>query len=202
MTFAELKAELLARGFNPVGDTRAGQMINSAMQELDQVALWPYREASATGESPLTITDLGTIETVTNETSHGSLSPADWTAMQGLGDLSVGGTPSVYYVAWPAAVPVVVTYPSNGDTIGVQYWAITPEMSDATDVPRAPSRYHEIIVDMAARRAYIDSDNFEAANMMQREIDRKLAYMTEALFSATTQGSGAAQAIVSGSEDW
>jgi hypothetical protein len=49
MTFAELKTELAARGFDHLSDTRLGQYVNQARAELDGMHMWPYREDSATG---------------------------------------------------------------------------------------------------------------------------------------------------------
>lgn len=202
MNFAELVDELQARGFDYLSDARAGQLINWAVAELDETELWPFREASATGTAPLAITDLGTIEQVINVSqSNVSLEPAEYGELVATyGDLSTDGTPSCFYVAWPSGVPTVATFPESSDTIGVQYWRVTAELS-GTDTPAAPERFHKLIVDMAAREAYRDSDNHAAAEGLQAQIDRDLARMRAALFTDQIQGPGFIR-IIAGSADW
>lgn len=201
MTYAELKAELAARGFDFL-DARLGTYINSAAAELDETELWPYREDFEVGTAPLAISDLGTIEQVIN-TSRSSLSldPAEYGDLVAwYGDLSVDGTPTYFYVAWPSGVPTVATFPESTDTISVQYYRVTAEMVGAADTPASPSRWHKLIVDMAVREAYRDSDNHGAAEGLQVQIERDLARMRNALFSAQVQGPGFVR-IVAGSED-
>lgn len=185
MTFAELKAELLARGFNYLGDTRAGVYINDALQELDGMFPWPYREKSASGAAPLTITDLGTVETVTMTGTSVPLAPMSFQALTSFGDLSVSGTPHSYYVAWPAGTPVVSVYPTSADSIDVQYWKVTPTLS-GVQTPLAPTAFHSLIVDIAQRNAYYDKDNPDAAEALQRKVDRRVGQMVDQLLGGQT----------------
>jgi hypothetical protein len=203
MTFDELKTELAARGFDMLSDDRLGRYVNQAAAELDETELWPYREQFASGEAPLAIEDLGTIEQVINSSqSSVSLDPMDYGDLVAMyGDLSVDGTPSYYYTAWPSGVPTVATYPESEDTISVQYWAVSEEMSADADLPAAPARFHKLIVDMAAREAYRDSDNHGAAEGLQVQIDRDLARMRNVMFTDQVQGASFIR-IVAGSEDW
>lgn len=173
MTFAELVSALQARGFDYLDDTVAGRYVNDAIQALDNLELWPYREASATGVAPLGISDLGTVEAVTNESLHVPLEPREYRSLIGEGDLSLVGTPVYWYLACPDGVPTVATFPVGTDTIGVQYWRVTPELSGA-DEPAAPARFHSVIVDMAVVRAYLDSDNPESASALQSFVDRRV----------------------------
>lgn len=202
MTFAELVAELKARGFDYLGDTRAGLYINQARAELDSMYLWPYREKSASGTAPLTISDLGVIEAVTMTDSNSVLAPKDFQALIEYGDLSTTGSPHSYYVAWPAGSPVISVYPTSADTIDVQYYKVTTDLSGVQS-PAAPAEYHGLIVDIAQRDAYYDKDNPDAAEAMQRKIDRRLAQMVDALLGGqTVQGTGSQQLITGTSVDW
>jgi hypothetical protein len=203
VNFSELKTELAARGFDYLSDTRLGQYINQAVAELDETELWPYREESVTGTAPLAISDLGTIEQVINVSqSNRSLDPGEYGDLVAMfGDLSVDGTPSYYYVAWPSGVPTVATYPESSDTIGVQFYRVTGEMTGSSDTPAAPTRFHGLIVSIAVREAYRDSDNHQAAEALQAQIDRDLNRMRAALFTDQVQGASFIR-IVAGSEDW
>lgn len=199
MNFSELKTELAARGFDYLSDTRLGQYINWARAELDDTELWPYREESATGTAPLSISDLGTIEAVIDTTTSLPLEAWDYRdLLHSYGDLSVDGSPQFYYLANPSGTPEVATYPESSNTIGVQYWEVTPDLT-GTDTPLAPSRFHKIIVDMAARECYRDADNHQAAEALQVQIDRDLWRMREALLVGSTQGP---QARVQITEGW
>lgn len=201
MTFAELKTELAARGFDPVTDARRGQMINRARSELDELARWPYREASATGTgSPLIIADLGEVEAVIDMRTKQPLQHVDYQMLLGIyGDLSITGTPECWYRATPAGIPEVATYPVSTGQIGVQYWRITPDLVNPGDEPAAPERYHGLIVDMAVRRAYQDNDDHANAGFLAQSIAQDVALMTRALLS---QNEPVYQQITYSSEDW
>lgn len=179
MDFTALKQELSDRGFAHLSDTRRGTYINAARAELDRMYLWPWREASATGTAPLTISDLAAVESVINTSqSNAVLTPIDFRTLQeAFGDLSVAGTPTYYYTARPSS-PEVAVYPtSSTDVIGVQYWKVTPDLSAGSDTPASPSEAHYTIVDLAVRRAYRDSDNHTEAEAIQSEIDRAIGQL-------------------------
>lgn len=204
MNFQNLKDELAARGFDHLTDTRLGQYVNWARGELDDMFRWPYREKSVTGVAPLTVADLGVIEAVTNETQHYTLRPYPFGGLlEDFGDLSLTGTPSFYYVAWPSGVPVVATYPASTQTIGVQYWQVPPDLGAGSDTPLAPRRFHGLLVDLAVRRAYRDRDNHEAAETLQKEIDRQVQVMVAALLGGQqVQGAASYAQVTGAAEDW
>lgn len=197
MDLSDLRTEFLARGFSYLSDARADQFLNWANHELDDYTTWPYREASVTGTSPLAISDLGLIEAVLETTTNTLLDRAEYSDLVRLyGDLSVTGFPGAYYVADPSGTPEVATYPT-GASIGVQYWKTTPDLSADSDTPLSPSRYHRIIVDIAARRAYLARDDFGAAQALQAQIDADLLRMVTALDVGPIS-----QAITFASSDW
>lgn len=182
MNFAALKTALSGRGFQTLTDTQLGEDVNDARQRLDNLFLWPYREKSVVGVAPLAVTDLGTIEAVTNETHDYQIAPASYQwLLDTFGDLTLDAAAEFFYVATPAGAPVVATCPSNGDTIGVQYWKRTPVLSADGDEPLAPADYHTLIVDMAAQRAYMRSTNFQAGQALQPFIDQGIQGMINTL---------------------
>ena len=202
-TFAELKAELAARGFDYLTDARQGAMVNRGMRALDGMALWPYLENSATGLAPLAISDLGTVEAVLDTTNDVELAPSTYQELLSLfgGDLSTSGNPTFWYRATPGGVPTVATYAvSTSVQIGVQYFRTTAALVNSTDVPLAPARWHDLVVDLAAVRAYRDMHNHGAAESLQAQVDRDVAQMRQELFTDQVQGPGFIQ-IRSGSDD-
>lgn len=202
MQFSELYTELSDRGFSYLSTARLKQIINDAVQELDEMFPWPYREASATGTAPLAVSDLGTIEQVTNETDDYVIEPRtfQWLS-QMFGDLSISGDPTYYYVAWPSGTPEVATYPSNSDTIGVQYWKVTPSLSADADTPLAPSRYHQTYLKIAQRMAESERGNLNVAAGLQQEIDRMVGRMVNALLGGQQLQGVGDQTRVWASED-
>lgn len=190
MTFAELKAALQARGFESLSDTDLGRLVNDAASELDELERWPYREASVTGTAPLAVSDLGEVEAVFNtDGTDTQLVHKDYgTLVWQYDDLSTTGDPVYWYRADPLGVPSIATYPaSTSVVIGVQYWKIAAEMGSAGDEPAAPDRFHRVILDIAARMAESDRNNYGAASALQAGIDRRLVAMRSALLGQQGQ---------------
>lgn len=202
MNFSDLKTEFAARGFDYFDDTRRGLFINSARSELDMTELWPYREKSAQGDSPLIVSDLGAIEAVMDVTMQFTeLLPVEYGTLVRNANITDTGPPVSYYVAEPGGVPTVVTYPESSNVIGVQYWSVPADLVATTDVPAAPARYHKTIADIAVRDAYRDADNHQAAESMQVQIDRDLHRMRIDLMTQQVQGPDL-QSLLFCSEDW
>jgi hypothetical protein len=202
--FTALKAELVARGFDSLSTTRQGYYINAARAELDRMFLWPWREKSASGTSPLSVSDLGRIEKVTNSSQSAlPLAKADRSTLIDIyGDLSVSGTPGYYYVASPSGSTQVVAIPVSTNTISVQYWKVTVDLSGASDTPASPSEAHYTIVDLAVRRAYRDNDDHGAAAALQPEIDNAIAQLVEQYPPGQPDGPDGFVGVTGASEDW
>jgi hypothetical protein len=182
MTFEELRSELSARGFSHLDDDRLGLLVNRARARLDGMHTWPYREDSAQGAAPLSIPTLGIVEAVSNETQGYLLEEMGYADILDMtSDLTTGGPGRYWYRSTPAGDPVVNTYPDNGDTIGVQFWAITEDLSADPDEPASPARYHLLIVDIAQQAAERDRGNHQNAQALQPEIDRQVTEMVEDL---------------------
>ena len=197
LTFATLQTELSDRGFARLTATRLGYFINQARADLDNLRPWPYRLATATGAAPLTITDLGTIESVVDTGNNSS--QLEQVSRQNLLDyyglLTTTGTPSFFYVD----NGIVRTYPVGG-TLSVRYFKRTADLT-GTQVPAAPADYHFLIVDMAEQRAHRSKGDLATAGAMQPYIDGQLQMMVEDQFGQS-QGSDFVQVITGASEDW
>lgn len=184
MNFTALKQELSDRGYDPLSDARLGNFINQGRAELDNMYLWPYRLTSASGASPLTITDLGVIEEVANSAITGSptLQYVDRRSLRdNYGDISITGSPSFFFID----NGVVRTYPTGG-TLTVRYYKRTPLLVAGSDTPLAPVDYHMLYVDFAVRWAEKDADEPASTDA---DIQRQLQIMADDLLVQQTYGS-------------
>jgi hypothetical protein len=197
LTFATLQTELSDRGFARLTTTRLGYFINQARADLDGFRPWPYRLTTASGAAPLTITDLGTIESVVDTANNSN--QLEFVSRQNLldyyGIITTTGTPSFYFID----NGIVRTYPVGG-TLSVRYFKATPDLT-GVQVPLAPPEFHFLIVDMAEQRAHRSKGDIATANALQPYIDQQLQGMVEDQFGQT-QGSDFVQTITGASEDW
>lgn len=198
-SFSDLKTELSDRGFAYLSDARLGRYVNQARTEIDEMELWPYRQATATGVAPLTISDLSSIESVWDSGGNRNLTIRDRRDLvDTYRDLTVTGTARWVYVEGST---VVRTYPVGG-TLTVRYYKSTPDLSAAGDLPLLPTRYAYVIVDAAVRRAYQDDDNAAMAQAVQAEVDRALELMRSSLLNTETQDPSFMRVTAGSGGDW
>lgn len=177
-TLSTLRAELEDRGFNYLTTARIDRYINRAYNELCEAADWPFLQASQSGTSPQTITDVRQVLTVRDTTNNNSLDYWDRRILQRSvqEDLTTDtGSPYAWY--WDSD-GVVRSYPENsGVTLEIIYLKTPSLLVNTDDEVIVPDRYAYIIVDGAARKAYQDSDNFEAAGAIQQEWNLQVEQM-------------------------
>lgn len=189
MNFAELKAELFARGSNYLeedadGVARAERWLNQAYQDILSLQVWPFLQVSAVAAGvgqPVSVPDLRKIRFVTDvEGESPSLPgrPLDRAILENLVDdgldLSTTGTPALYYTT---TGNFVVPYPLGG-LLRVDYIKRVSPLS-GTDSPIFDSQYHDLIIDKAMVKVYKDSDNMEQAAAVKEEYNEGVAAMAE-----------------------
>lgn len=181
LDFTALQTEFFARGFAYLNDagaglTRAKRFINDAAHEIDDLERWPYRAATTTGTSPLTISDLGDIDTVLDSTNRRTLeSNTRGVLLDTYGELTTTGSASWFYMVAGA----ITAYPVTTNTLSVNYWKVAPDMSSGSDTPLMPDRFRMAIVERAAHKAYLDQDDPEMAAVCLAESDRIVDRMRE-----------------------
>lgn len=203
MQFSELQTAVFRRGFEDLNDGSAGvtdvkRWLNNTYQEICDTERWPFLRATATGAAPLTITDLGTVESVA-DTGQNSISLA-WRDRRDLAgaysDLTTTGSPRWFYID----NGVVRTWPVGG-TLSVVYYKVPAELSANGDTPLIPTRFHWAIVTGAVKKAHMSRSNYEAAGAEQAEYDRVLDLMRQSLLDQQDASSDLI-AVTAGSEDW
>lgn len=184
VTLNELLTELYARGFDYLNDggagaVRATRWINQSYLEICEMDDWPFLQTSTTGTLPLTISDVGTILNVTNTTTGQVINFVDErTVREAYSDLTITGSPTAAYLTLGTTLN---GYPVSSDSISVQYLKIATDLSASTDEPVFPDRYQYAIVDYAAGRGYMDSDNPEMAQLSRRDGDSLVQMMRDRL---------------------
>ena len=180
-----MRTEGQARGFSHLSSARVDAMLNSAYQELAALENWPILIATASGAAPLTIADLRTVLSVF-DTAQGTrkIEYADERDLRdAYGDISVTGSPHHYYVD----AGVIRTYPVGG-TLSVRYVKTPAALALDADEPVFPDQWHEIVVLGAVRRAYQDSDDFQAAEAVRQEWAFQLEIMRGVLLDTSDDG--------------
>lgn len=189
MNFSELKDELYARGTDyltedAAGVARAERWLNQGYREILNLQAWPFLQAVATGTAGagfVSVPDLRRILFVTDVIGTDGTVPGRPLVRASREDLvyeeknlSQTGTPDNYYVqggnsvqAWP-----------KGGTIRVDYIKRVSPMT-GTDTPLFLEEYHNLIVDRAMMKAYVDSDNYETTAALKAEFDAGVSAMAE-----------------------
>lgn len=161
MNLGDLRTALQARGFNHLSTTEIDRCLNYAYSvDICEAEDWPFLETTATGSSPLTISDLRAVESVIDTTNDVKLIPLDRRTITDFDvDLARAGAPTNYYVT---SGTIVNVYPANTVSLSVRYWEVPTALSSESDTPVIPTRFHPVIVDAAVMRAYELADEYVA----------------------------------------
>lgn len=188
MTFEALQTELLARGFDYLGTTAAGQVrvkqfLNDAyLTDICDPYPWMFLEATTTGTGTVTITDLRDVLYVLDTSRKRVLPSADIRDIAATAPdfESKTGSASAYYIDGDT----LKLFPVSPSTeLSVRYIKVPPELDGPTDVPVLPARWHGLIVDFAVPKAYRDDDDFDEAVATEDYNFKRLGRMVEAEFS-------------------
>lgn len=197
--FGTLKTAVTDRGFEYLSAARVGQFVNDAIHEINDLEPWLYLQASTTGTSPVTISDLGRIESVvdvSNRNPLGFMDRRDVTDYHA--DLTdTSSVPDYYFVTGGT---VVNTYPVSTVTLTIRYTKVGTALSNTTDTPDMPDRFRPAIIEYAVAQAFRDASNWEAAAQARAAGDQIVRRMVE--WNTLSQGMGTSQRITGASEDW
>lgn len=183
-TFATAQTEFFARGFDFLNQDAAGRtrakryLVEAYLEDVCANEPWDFLRTSTSSTAPLTLSDVDTLISVRDTTNDCQLEVADQGWLEDTyGSLTETGNPVYVYFS---AESTLACYPANTTaTIQVRYFKIPDEPSADGDTFLVPSRWQGLIIDAAVIRAYIDSDNFEAAQFLQTRFDRRLGKMYE-----------------------
>lgn len=192
LDFLGLVTEVYARGFqmysSAAGLTRVKRWINDAMHEVDRKERWPYTVAVTTTTLGTNLLGLHHVDSVVDLARDQALTFVPHaTLVDTYADLSTVGTPEYWYLGGTTGggVPRVGCYPAAPTvSFAITHYSTLPDLVIDPDVPLMPDEYRYIIVELACRQAYRDSENFEAAADCLAAAEIILGEMREDLLDA------------------
>lgn len=176
------------------GATRMTRWLNDAAMEIDDLERWDYRRASTTGTTPLTITDLGAVESVFDSNKNVLVRSDQGVLENEYEDLTTTGTAWYYYLVAGA----IKTYPVTTLTLTVTYFKISPVLTGSA-APLMPDRFRGAIIERACAMMYRDQDDPGMAAVCLAESDRIVERMR--LVYALQPGPSR-QTVTGASGDW
>lgn len=203
MDLSAARDELRARGFDGLTDGRVNGFLNAGKNALEDVAPWPWLDASTSGTAPLTISDLKQILHVWMVSSNWSLQGAErgWLRDTYGPDLTLTGTASSSSWWYLTGLTTLSVFPADtSSTFNVDYLRFSPELSADADEPLFPARLHPIWIDLAVVEAYLDSDEPQMAQMLRAKVDMRLD-QEMGVFLARNRQNSDRQTISAGSLD-
>lgn len=185
MDLGDLRDEVQGRGFDfdfDVDNTRVDRWINRGYHRICDRHPWTFLETTTTGTGTVTITDLRAVYSVVDLTQDTALPYADIRTLREIDPgLDLQGQPEVWYMSDEDTIAI---YPVNSATsLSVRYIKVPTDLSASSDTPIIPSRYHYLIVEAAVAYAYRDTDNFEAAGLVEDEFEKGLLEMGDAILT-------------------
>lgn len=190
MNYTALQAALSDRGWARLSAAQLGQHINDARAELDAMEpRWPYLQLTVTGTLPLVTADMDAVSQVVNTSTN---LPVPYMRYEDLatiaGSLAQTSTDPAYWYFTPGSTTSISGFPVSTRTVRLVYWKVSVDLSAGADLPLAPSRWHQILIDLADRNASRAKKDFASAEAIQMTIDRKLAEMRTDLLYRQTAG--------------
>lgn len=184
-TWADLRTELAARGYDYLPTTRLDRFLNRGAAMLYDEYPWHFLEETATGSAPLTIDDLGQVLSVVNTTTGDELSNEDERYITRIDpDGNSTGNPTSWYLKDGA----INVYPNTVASLTVRYIGAPADFTTDTDEPPVPQRYRNLITDAAVILALKDNDEYAAASEALVLWDREVTKMRSRLYNQNLQG--------------
>ena len=179
MDLQAIRDEVKARGFDYLSSTRLDYFINRAYNSIAGRANWPFLQATASGTSPLTISDLRQVLSVKGNTVGMIRGEDARNVLERDPNLEVVGTPERWTL--PGENTVTLWPASASETITVRYLKVPASLSASTDTPIIPARFHYALVDGAVLFALRDDDEHGQAMELRASWEADIREMKGAL---------------------
>ena len=169
MNRGEIRAEVQARGYDYVGDSRLNLWIDQAYQYVCALEPWWFLEASVSGAAPLTIADLSQVLHVSYEDEV--LRGTDYRDVRDMDPaLDDTGKPEMWYLE----DNTIHTWPTSSETIAVRYIQKPTSLSSDSSVPLIPLAHHPVLVDLAVISGLKDNDEYDQAQGLRAVVEAQI----------------------------
>lgn len=160
MTLLQMRHELRSRLDGFIEDARLTRLLNEAYHEVMEQYEWPFLTITGSGAAPLTVGTLRrviyVVDTVTGTRLH--FQPIQ-SVIEDDPELDDTEDPSFYWVD----NATIKTSPATTHALSVRYIKTATDLAGDADDPQTldgfPSRYHNIIVDVAQLHAITQGPN-------------------------------------------
>lgn len=184
-TFATLRADFYARGFDYYNDAgsglvRANELLNQAYLELCEEDYWPFLlTTNASFTPPAAIADVREVRSIAFPGGGPAYrlwhKPLD-DVLDEYGEAVTTGYPLWYYLE----NTTLSVYPVHAGPFTVRYWKVPAELVADGDEPIIPNRFRRLIVEGMVRVAGAE-DTPEAARAAEAERQLGLNLMRRSL---------------------
>jgi hypothetical protein len=179
MNLAQLRAEVLAHGFDPVlfPSSRIDTYINDAYMDFVVSVHYYTDEASLPIQTAVGVTqiawpaDLGDARSLVDTDRQRELhqvSLADLDSAQ-----TVQGTPVLYAVNGPGFE--LYPAPDGIHNLLLRYWRLPPRLVVDFDVPTIPDEYHRLLWYWGCKEAYASEDDAQTAQYWEAQYKEQMA---------------------------
>lgn len=186
-TFATMKTELVARGYDYLSTTRQGSFINRAYNMICDEYAWPFLEKEILAQTaPVTIADLREILYVADARTGTELYGEDQRLISAAdpGRTSTG-TGECWYLTGGT---VLNLHPADTSaSLTIRYTQVPAELSADSDTPLIPQRYRYLIVHGAVYLALLDDDEYDSALALKQLFDYEVGRMRDRLSTQNRQ---------------
>ena len=181
-TLAELRAEVLARGFDYLDDTagatRLTRAINTAVSKVCRQDSWPFLQATGSGDGELAI---GAFyhhpEDVRCDNRPLLRRTRQELAREGA-DFTRTGCAHSYFVD---DGDTIVPFPLDEGVISAVWRHRPDKLVNGDDVCIVPSDYDDVVIDAAVRELEKDRHNWSAVQALAVEFETQIAEMRDSL---------------------
>ena len=177
MTFTELVQEVIDRSYNYESTAIIEKAVQRHYQHLEARYVWPWREATKEGITPLEIKDLRDVLSVQDKTQERPIygQTRQW-LIERFPNIEEEGNP----LWWWLDNLTLRSFPvSKADTFAVRY-ARKPEVLTASLEPAMPSEWQYLIVDSAVVDLLKSNDEYSVARELKESIETDLLGMVAA----------------------
>ena len=169
MNRGEIRAEVEARGYDYIADSRLNLWIDQGYQYVCALEPWWFLEQSVSGPAPLTVADLSQVLHVSYEDEV--LRGTDYRDVRDLDPaLDDTGKP----VMWYLDDNTIRTWPTSTETITVRYIQKPTGLANASDEPILPEAHHAILVDLAVIAGLKDNDEYDQAQGLRNVVESQI----------------------------